>query len=121
MGANSPDYSRAYYERNKDRIKAQAAEANKRKRIQHRQNIHAYLLAHPCVDCGEADPIVLEFDHRDPVEKSFDISTAASTTWKWETIEAEIAKCDVRCCNCHRRRTHAQRQLGELCGNGRSR
>jgi hypothetical protein len=63
----------------------------------------AYLLEHPCVDCGEADPVVLEFDHmRDKVKA---VSVLLSNGHEWKQILAEIEKCEVRCANCHRRRT----------------
>ena len=62
----------------------------------------AYLREHPCTDCGETDPLVLEFDHlRD---KKFSIAKI----WrdhKWEMVLDEMAKCEVVCANCHRRRT----------------
>jgi hypothetical protein len=61
-----------------------------------------YLLAHPCVDCGETDPVVLEFDHRG--QKLFTVSEVLHWHVRWEVIAAEIEKCEVRCANCHRRR-----------------
>jgi hypothetical protein len=67
-----------------------------------------YLSCHPCVDCGHADPRVLEFDHREPESKVESVSVLAHRGGKWANIEAEIAKCDVRCANCHRRRTATQ-------------
>ena len=61
----------------------------------------AYLLEHPCVDCGETDPVVLDFDHlRD---KTKNVSALLKSTWT--RILREIEKCDVVCANCHRRRT----------------
>lgn len=63
----------------------------------------AYLGKHPCVDCGESDIIVLEFDHlRDKVA---DVSVLARGGYSIETIQKEIDKCEVVCANCHRRRT----------------
>jgi hypothetical protein len=62
-----------------------------------------YLLAHPCVDCGEADPVVLEFDHRG--NKRAQIVDLMRKHASWTDVLAEIQKCDVRCANCHRRRT----------------
>ena len=79
--------------------------ARRRRRGRHRE-VWEYLCAHPCVDCGEGDPIVLEFDHlRDKVDN---ISKMAAVKRPWPVILAEIAKCEVVCANCHRRRTAAR-------------
>jgi hypothetical protein len=55
-----------------------------------------------CVDCGEEDPLVLQFDHLG--DKTFNIG-ARLRDRPWKAILDEIAKCDVVCANCHRRRT----------------
>lgn len=61
-----------------------------------------FFKTHPCSDCGETDPMVLEFDHlRD---KSFNVAKGVRDR-SWQALKAEIAKCDVVCANCHRRRT----------------
>lgn len=70
---------------------------------------YEYLLHNPCVDCGESDPVVLEFDHIDPSTKSFTIGNAAAQMKPLEVVKAEIAKCAVRCRNCHVRRTAENR------------
>jgi 5-methylcytosine-specific restriction endonuclease McrA len=56
-----------------------------------------------CKDCGEKDPLVLEFDHQDPKTKKFNIGMRVHGSIA--KLMDEIAKCDVRCANCHRRRT----------------
>lgn len=61
-------------------------------------------LSRGCLDCGyNAHPAALHFDHRDPTDKSFEI--AKSLTYSLARLMAEIAKCDVRCANCHAVRT----------------
>lgn len=79
----------------------------KQKRKEIRAKVFRYLLEHPCVDCGEKDPIVLEFDHVRG-DKEYNISSMISGVFAWERIEQEIEKCDVRCANCHRRKTAKQ-------------
>jgi hypothetical protein len=95
--------NKRWYRENPDvRERRMDEQARVLRRTRHRE-IWAYLCEHPCVDCGESDPIVLEFDHlRDKVAN---ISKLASTKRPWKVILEEIAKCEVVCANCHRRRT----------------
>lgn len=72
-----------------------------------RQYANDYLRQHPCMDCGEADPTVLDFDHRDGMQKLSSISRIIFDGMSMARLIAEIAKCDIRCANCHRRR-HAK-------------
>lgn len=58
-----------------------------------------------CVDCGERNMVVLDFDHRDPNTKSFSISGAHKSKVSWDMLVEEINKCDIVCANCHRIRT----------------
>ncbi len=67
----------------------------------------AYFATHPCVDCGTTDVTVLEFDHRDGAIKVATINELLRDS-RLRELDAEIAKCDVRCANCHRRRTARQ-------------
>lgn len=94
----------------KGNLKEQAARKKKLKlsrqfcRKRNRTFVFDYLKAHPCVDCGETDPIVLEFDHVRG-KKSSNVGQLMNSTYSLDTLQKEIDKCDVRCANCHRRRT----------------
>jgi hypothetical protein len=100
-------YSHEHYRRNRPAYLARTATQRKFNREGCRQQVYNYLIAHPCVDCRESDPIVLEFDHRDPSTKRASISRLISQV-TWAALQREIARCDVRCANCHRRRTAEQ-------------
>lgn len=96
--------SRAYYYSDVDKHKA-AVLANKQRRIKENQErIREYLITHPCVDCGESDLVVLEFDHVKG-EKIGGVCAMMQEACSWGKISAEIEKCEVRCANCHRRKT----------------
>jgi transposase len=53
-----------------------------------------------CVDCGTKDPRVLQFDHVDGA-KVKDLGLLASGYASVEKLLAEVAKCVIRCANCH--------------------
>ena len=62
-----------------------------------------WLSKHPCIACGEDNPVVLETHHRNPDEKNASIGTLVGAGRNWEFIKTELAKCDVLCANCHKR------------------
>ena len=99
-------YGREHYKNNTNYYVEKAAALNAKLLAANRQWVLDYLQSHPCIDCGETDPIVLEFDHRDPTEKTNNVSSLM--TRKPEMLQAEVVKCDVRCANCHRRKTAIQ-------------
>jgi len=100
--------SRAHYANNKSAYMARSREQNRRIKLENREKLLAYLRDKQCVDCGERDPIVLEFDHvRD--KKRTEVATLLRRHTTWSTILAEIAKCEIRCGNCHRRKTAKER------------
>ena len=70
-----------------------------------RQFVWNYLKQHPCVVCGESDPILLEFDHVDAKNKDNEISGLISTSTNINILVEEIKKCQVLCSNCHQRKT----------------
>lgn len=97
-----------YYEANKDKVKAQVRERNKVAIQRNKDYVNNYLKSHPCVDCGNKNPIVLEFDHVRG-EKIKDVGVLKSSSCSLKSIDEEIAKCEVRCANCHRIVTHKRR------------
>ena len=96
------EYKQEHYRANKQRYIAAARQRNKALLEERTHFLVDFLREHPCVDCGESDPVVLEFDHlRD---KKFGISNGIRNN-NWQDVLDEIAKCEVVCANCHRRRT----------------
>lgn len=70
-----------------------------------------------CTDCKAVWPwYVLEFDHTGEQGKSHTVSMMVHKYWRekdWHIIEAEIAKCEIVCRNCHVIRTHTRGQWGK--------
>lgn len=66
--------------------------------------INAYKTMKGCVDCGYKDhACALDFDHMPEYKKLFHVTRSMGTPW--ETLLLEMAKCEVRCANCHRVKT----------------
>ena len=55
--------SKLHYEANKDKIKARAARRNKKQRRKNKEYVAFIKSLSHCVDCGNDNDIVLEFDH----------------------------------------------------------
>jgi hypothetical protein len=101
-----------YYPKNKEKIIKYNKEDKHIQAIsidEKRRYVVEYLLNHPCETCGEADPIVLVFDHIDPDSKTRNVSRFICQGTMEELI-AEMEKCRVLCANCHARRTAKQQK-----------
>ena len=66
--------------------------------------VREYLKSHACVDCGESDLVVLDFDHVRG-KKEYNVGEMLARGMLPAAIMEEIEKCVVRCANCHRRKT----------------
>ena len=91
-----------YYQRNKEKELKYKHGRQVDKREEARHFVFTYLSDHPCVDCGESDPMVLTFDHVQG-DKKMNLSQMVNQGYGFDAIKNEIGKCVVRCANCHMR------------------
>ena len=96
--------NREWYQQNKSLQKSRAQQSKRKLR----NYIDNYLSTQYCIDCGTSDQDVLEFDHL--YDKKFNISDAPRLGVGIERLKLEIDKCDIRCANCHRRKTKSERR-----------
>lgn len=101
------DYAKAHYRRNKNLQLSRCRAHLVKYRQRNRDFVQDYLARNPCIDCKESDVRVLEFDHVRG-KKEAAISALVYTGAPLKRILLEIAKCEVRCANCHRRKTVEQ-------------
>ena len=94
-----------HYNTNREYYLLKARKRNKKLRDEINNFLCQYLLKNPCADCGESDITVLEFDHKGIIPKLNTVSYLSRVHRPISEIQAEIAKCEVRCANCHKRKT----------------
>jgi len=92
-------YIREHYKNNKDYYKGKAVERLK----EIREWLKDLKIGLVCQKCGEDHPSCIEYHHKDPSQKDFQISKAAKLGYGKEKIVEEISKCLVVCSNCHRK------------------
>ena len=98
------EYQRRYQEDNK-----KALLKKKRERINAQREYIRKAKDRPCRDCGRKYPhYVMDFDHVRG-KKKFNLNRLSKMAASWDTIDAEIEKCEVVCSNCHRERTYGSR------------
>lgn len=90
-------YRRAWYERNKKKVRS----ANLEQETKNRLWIKELKNNSCCSRCDQNHPATLHFHHLDSRKKDFNISTAVRQGYSLKKIQEEIAKCIVLCANCH--------------------
>lgn len=101
-------HQKKYYRLSKPSYLAKIYETRAKRLAAYKAKIKSYLLAHPCVDCGNADIRALHFDHVSGVKET-EVTKMFHQGASWSRIEAEMAKCEIRCANCHMIKTWPER------------
>jgi hypothetical protein len=99
--------NKVHHQKNPELAKARWRKNNPLARARNRAYVIEFLSVHSCVDCGNADLRVLEFDHVRG-EKSYDVSRLVCSGARLWRLKNEIEKCEIRCANCHRIKTAQQ-------------
>mgnify|MGYP003660275711 FL=1 len=103
-----------WYESHRQHRIQQVKERKARVTRENYKKIFMEYFIHGCVDCGNNDYRVLEFDHVKGVKKRQNkrrtegVGALVRAGYKWDTIQTEINKCKIRCRNCHQIKTHKQ-------------
>jgi hypothetical protein len=91
---------KAYYDANP----TPTLERTKHNKREARRLFDEWMSQQACIDCGESDPVVLDCDHVRGTKRN-NVSTMVGRGDTWKLISEELEKCEVRCANCHRRKT----------------
>lgn len=102
-------HKRAYYELNKELVKAKAKAHDKRQALRLAEVIDREK-SRPCAVCERSlPPHLMQFDHIEPSHKRFNIADVRHSGYSVDTVLKEIAKCRVLCVECHTDHTAKQR------------
>lgn len=85
-----------WYQGHRERHRQNTVRRRGERRRENVSRLIDYLLNHPCADCGETDPLVLQFDHVHG-GKVKDVALLLTQGYSWETVSREMEKCEVRC------------------------
>ena len=77
--------------------------------VRNKLYVKNYLENKACIDCGNSDIRVLEFDHVRGTKIDC-VSVGVKDSWSVEKLVEEINKCEVRCANCHKIMTDTRRK-----------
>ncbi len=98
---------KAWAKKNPEKVKEHCNRSRRKRQAYMMRLLARYKRWCGCKDCGEKDPVVLQFDHVRG-KKTAGVSTLVLRSRK--VLLAEIRKCEVRCANCHVRVTVARGQ-----------
>jgi hypothetical protein len=84
------EYLHEHYVKNAQVYKKRRRESGRRYFLRDRAYVIDYLRSHPCVDCGESDPVVLEFDHVDREVKDTEIGNLVNWGCSLARLQLEI-------------------------------
>lgn len=99
-------YQKSWYAANCATHKAATRSTRLRRQQQLLESYLLFMQDKQCVDCGESDVVVLQFDHQG--EKAANVSNLLRNAKNWSVVMEEIEKCEIVCANCHARRTAKQ-------------
>lgn len=104
------DYDEKYYKDGQNKLSARRSSlVHKKKKYLLLRALADRELTRGCIDCGEKDPRVLDFDHVLGIKKT-EVSKMVWNSASIASFYREVEKCEIRCANCHRRIT-ARRKI----------
>jgi hypothetical protein len=107
-------YCKRHYVANKSKHNGRRYERRKRERKIIRSKLLALKTGVPCPDCKITHPYWrMHFDHLPQYEKRMEIASMVRLGFSWSNIEAEIAKCELVCANCHADRTYERLRVAQ--------
>ena len=104
---------RRHYAKNAEKIKANVAKVNVQIRLRNKAYVDNIKATTPCTDCGIIyAPYIMQFDHVIDSKRGA-VSNLVREGVSIQTLDTEIAKCELVCGNCHAERTHSRKKEAE--------